>query len=486
MDGKGICETSIAMAVVQRANGNRQEAVALYHKALEADASSVEAWVGLALCQEELGNKDAARDALLHCLKQRPQTAYAHHRLGFLAYQQKHFTEALPHYQQAMHFAQGWYEPRYHAAACCQELRRYAEALVFYQQALERKADSPALWYHYAKALKDAGQLDSALQAYQHALMLKPDYADAQYSRGLLHLLRGDWLAGWPDYELRWQGSDRAAVEHRPVTTLPQWQGEDVLPDSGIVVYAEQGMGDSIQCFRYVEWLRERFARVKFCAPAPLVTLFQANATPELTIEPRIKTATDEAGYTNYIHSLSLPGVFKTTPTHLPAAPYLAPPKERMAYWQQRLTNEARPKVGVVWMGGKLSHAPARDMDFAYLMPLLVLQGICWMSLQKDEKAPAGIPMTDWMSEVMDFADTAALIASLDMIIAVDTSVAHLAGALGKPVWLLNRFESEWRWMRGRETTPWYPSMRIFNQPAPGDWAGVIQQVKSEICKCLL
>jgi len=125
-------------------------------------------------------------------------------------------------------------------------------------------------------------------------------------------------------------------------------------------------------------------------------------------------------------------------------------------------------------------------MDFAYLMPLLVLQGICWMSLQKDEKAPAGIPMTDWMSEVMDFADTAALIASLDMIIAVDTSVAHLAGALGKPVWLLNRFESEWRWMRGRETTPWYPSMRIFNQPAPGDWAGVIQQVKSEICKCLL
>ena len=454
-----------------------EAAVALYQEVVSRHPQEIDAWVGLALCYEELGDLPAACQALLACLAHRPETAFAHHRLGWLSFQQRCFTDALSHYLQAIRYAPNWVNPHYHAALCCQELRLYPDAIAHFQNAVRCKADLPNVWYHAAKALKDGGWLDVALPVYQKALELQPDYSEARYSLGLLHLLRGDWLAGWDGYELRWQGSDRAATEHRPATTLPLWQGEDVPPDSGVVVYAEQGKGDSVMCFRYAGLLRERFARVKFAETAPLVTLFQHSAPEGVEVVARIRRAIDETGYTHYIHTLSLPAAFKTTPETVPAAPYLQAPPERKRYWQQRLDTEPRPKVGLVWRGGKLSYAPGRDMAFHHLVPLLNLDGICWFSLQKDDAPPIDSPVIDWMNEVGDFADTAALVASLDLIISVDTAVAHLAGALGKPVWLLNRYESEWRWMRGKDTSPWYPSMRIFNQGAPGDWDGVITQV---------
>ena len=474
---------AIAKAHFEHAAGNFSAAGDHYRQALEDNGGDFEALIGLALCLEQLGDFEAAREALLRCLAIRPQTAYAHYRLGWLKTREGNHADALPHYLQAAGFAPGWYEPFHHAAVSCTQLRRYPEAIVFFKQALGRKADLPELWYHYAKTLKDAGQLDDALLAYQNALMLKPDYPEAAYSLGLMRLLKGDWLAGWAGYELRWQGSDRAVTEHRPATILPLWQGEEVAPESGIMVYSEQGMGDSIMCFRYAKVLNERFAQVKFAVTAPLVTLFQQSAPERVDVVARIRQAIDESGYTHYIHTLSLPAAFKTTPECIPSTQYLKAAQERANFWQQRLVTETRLKVGLVWRGGKLTYAPARDMAFPYLAPLLELDGICWVSLQKDESPPVDASMIDLMNDICDMADTAALVANLDLVIAVDTAVAHLAGALGKPVWLLNRFESEWRWMRGKDTTPWYPSMRIFDQPGPGDWVSVIQQVKRALIR---
>lgn len=471
----------LTAAHTRRAAGQWQDAIALYQELLSDQTHAIDAWFGLALCHEELGDLTAARLTLLACLAQRPQTAFAHHRLGWLCYRQKRFADAMTHYLHAIFCAPNWHEPHYHAAVCLHELRRYPEAITHYQNALNSKADLAVVWYHAAKALKDGGRLDAAFPAYRKALELQPDYADAQYSLGLLHLLHGDWLAGWEGYELRWQGSDRAAIEHRPNTTLHLWRGEDVPPDSGIIVYAEQGMGDSIMCFRYAGWLKERFARVRFAETAPLVSLFQQSAPAGVEVVTRIRQAIDETGYTHYIHTLSLPAAFKATPETVTSPPYLQALSGRMDFWRQRLAGETRLKVGLVWRGGKLSYAPARDMDFTSLAPLLKLEGIRWLSLQKDDAPPTDAPLTDWMNEVCDFADTAALVANLDMVIAVDTAVAHLAGAMGKPVWLLNRFESEWRWMRGKDTTPWYPVMRIISQSEPGDWAGVIAQVQAII-----
>lgn len=480
MSGLDSGENPLAAAHAHCAHGRWEDAITEFQKDLVRRPEALEAWIGVALCHEELGNVADAITALKCCLAQHPETALAFHRLGWLSYREKKLIGALKHYLKAIQCVPTWYEPSHHAAVCCHELRRYPEALAHYEHALTCNDNLAIVWYHTAKVLKDGGQLAAALPVYRRALALQPDFVDARYSLGLLHLLRGEWLEGWKGYELRWQGSDRAGVEQLPATDLRRWFGEDVPEGSGLVVYAEQGMGDSIMCFRFAELLSGRFARVKFAETLPLVTLFQYNAPAGVEVVPRIRQAINETGYTHYIHSLSLPAAMRLTPENVPGEPYLRAPLERRMFWQQRLDSDHRPKVGVVWRGGKLTHAPARDAGYSCLAPLLKIDRICWVSLQMDELHVPANETANWMDQVKDFADTAALIANLDLVIAVDTAVAHLAGAMGKPVWLLNRFESEWRWMRDRNTTPWYPSMRIFSQSKPGDWDGVISQVLAE------
>ncbi|MDP2794976.1 MAG: tetratricopeptide repeat protein [Sulfurisoma sp.] len=407
--------------------------------------------------------------------------AQAAFETGFAAYRQGRYAEALGHYRAVMAQSPAWFEPHWHAGVCCHQLRRYAEALDCYSRAMALNAEHAQVGYHHAKALKDAGDLDAALAAYRQALDLKPGDPEMLYSQGLLYLLRGEWRQGWPGYELRFAGSDRAATEHRPRTGLLRWQGGAVPEGSGIVVYAEQGMGDSIQCVRYAAALRQRFSRVRFSVQIPLVGLFQANAGYGVDVVPRVAGPIDESGHTHWIDMMSLPAVLNTTPDTVPPAPYLVACPERAEYWRGRLAKETRPRIGVVWQGGKLTHAPARDMPFGFIAPLLEHVDIAWISLQKDMEFAGNAALIDWMPEVRDFADTAALVSVLDGVVAVDTAVAHLAGALGRPVWLLNRHESEWRWMHGRTTTPWYPSMRILTQPEPGDWGAVIAAVSSAL-----
>ena len=246
-------------------------------------------------------------------------------------------------------------------------------------------------------------------------------------------------------------------------------------------------MGDALMLWRYASPLRERFRQVKFAMPAPLVRLLSLNAPPGVDVVPRVAGAINEDGYTHQIDLMSLPACFGTTPDTVPCAdrPYLVADPEAIKAWQERLAADPRPKIGLVWEGGALTQAPARDMPFEALQPLLARKDICWVSLQRDLRLPEGSPVHDWMPEVSDMADTAALIANLDAVIAVDTAVAHLAGALGKPVWLLNRYESEWRWLTRKSHTPWYPSMQLLQQPTPGDWASLIAQLNERMLPTL-
>lgn len=469
---------TIDAADAARVAGQYDVAAGMYRSLIELHGNSIDAWVGLALCREALGEEPGAREALLHVLAMRPQTAYAHYRLGWLDSKHGLYDKALVHYQDAVRLAPNWAEAAHHLASCYHQLRCYGQALEHYRAAIGMDAARPHLLYHYSKALKDAGQLDAALSAYTQALAADPDSAMVRYSLSLLQLLRGDWLAAWPNYELRWQGSDRAGVEHRPATRLLPWSGGSAPVHGGLAVFAEQGMGDTLQCYRYAGLLAERFGSVRFYVQAPLVGLLRRSAPTGIEVAPRVEQEMDEAGYTHYAHMLSLPGALDTIPANIPGTPYIFADAGRTAYWRARLGAPGSTSIGLVWMGGKLSHAPARDMPFACLAPLFSLPGVNWVSLQKDASPPGDAPVADWMGEVADFAETAAVIGALDLVIAVDTAVAHLAGAMGKPVWLLNRFESEWRWMHGKTRTPWYPSMRIFNQPAPGDWTSVIAQVR--------
>lgn len=404
---------------------------------------------------------------------------------GWNFYQQGNLAEAANCYREAADIKPGWYEPQYHLAICAQHKRDYVTAVGHYLAAIALKPDVPILNYHAAKCLKDSGHLDAALPLYLKALNLQPDLHDAKYSLGLLHFLKGNWAEGWKGYSLRMLGSDRADREYRTNTgNLTPWRGEAVPPNSKILVTCEQGMGDVLMVFRFAQLLRQYFINVGFTVHAPLVVLCQSNSQPGVEIIRWIKAPAPTEEYTHTICMMDLPAAFGASPENIPKNPYIRASSTQNPGLTEILNNLLRIpkfKVGVVWQGGKVSVANGRDMPFDQMLPMLqdpfLNERIQWVSLQKDIKVD-GLPnFLNAMLPVDNFADTAALVDKLDLIISVDTSVAHLAGAMGKPVWLLNRFESEWRWMHGRTVTPWYPSMQIFNEPSPNAWPEVIRNI---------
>jgi hypothetical protein len=408
---------------------------------------------------------------------------------GWSLYQQGNLTGATKCYLEAAAIKPGWYEPQYHLAVCAQHKRDYVTAIGHYLGAIALKPDVPILNYHAAKCLKDSGHLAAATALYAKALHLQPDFADAKYSLGLLEFLKGNWQGGWKGYGLRLEGSDRADKEYRTETAgLAKWRGEAIPKDSKLLVTCEQGMGDVLMCFRFVPLLKQLFGNVGFTVHAPLVELCQSNVPEGVEVIRWVKAPAPIEYYTHTIHLMDLPAAFGATPENIPNSPYIkaaSTNNRELAEVLNGLSTSQKIKIGVVWQGGKVSVANGRDMPFEQMLPMLqdpyLNERVQWVSLQKDIKVD-GLPyFLNAMLPVQNFADTAALVEKLDLVISVDTAVAHLAGAMGKPVWLLNRFESEWRWMHGKSTTPWYPSMRIFNEPRPGEWPSVIREISQTL-----
>jgi hypothetical protein len=289
-------------------------------------------------------------------------------------------------------------------------------------------------------------------------------------------LAAGEMAEGWKEYEWRWRTPLMFAVRRR--FTQPAWDGGG---GGTLLIHAEQGLGDTLQFCRYATLAAARGARVILEVQAPLVRLLRSLPGAGAVI------ARGEAlpDFDVHAHMLSLPHIFGTTLETISAAtPYLTADPADSETMRIRLGQKTGLRVGLVWAGNSYASVPEmaavdrrRSLAPEHLAPLLDIPEIDFISLQKGGKAPAAFGLTDFMDEMRDFADTAALVENLDLVISVDTSVAHLAGALGKPVWLLNRFDAEWRWLDGRTDSPWYPGMRIFRQDKPGDWDGVIAAV---------
>ena len=397
------------------------------------------------------------------------------------------FQEAIPSYDRALALGLDIAGLHYRRGLALFELGRLPEALASYDRALAMKPDMPMAIYSRGFLQQELGQLEKAKASYARALIQMPNSPQAKLSMGMVCLATGQWREGWEYYEARWAGSHetRKGKLRHPPTRLPQWQGERSLEKSNLLVFPEQGLGDGLQFSRYLLLAKERFAKVSFCCPAPLVRLFRASFSPAIEILDTYPK--DQSAWQWQCPIMSLPKAFGTTLENVPNhTPYLQVRPKWPEKWHGRLAEVAgnRLRVGLVWSGFKNHKSDAkRSIALRKFAPLLADNRIAWVSLQKGDAAnpqasaaeAAGI--IDWMSEVNDFADTAGLVSGLDLVITIDTSVAHLAGALGKPVWMLNRFESEWRWMRGREDSPWYPSMRIFSQKTAGDWEEVLSRV---------
>jgi hypothetical protein len=355
--------------------------------------------------------------------------------------------------------------------------------------------------YMLGAALVHAGRFKEAEAALKLALEMQPNNLQATKMLAMRHLLDGNWSLGFRLYEsMRHEAMRRAPLDQPDVNRdwlrfidhvlagIPAWQGES-LQGKRILVWSEHGRGDAIMTLRLVSELRDRHGASEIAGVSDMAEkcLFEA-AGVSTFFELRADWKPAPEAYDFHCSIFSLLNLLGVTVDNIPGrVPYLKVPPEKIAQWRERLAGVAGLKVGVVWGGNPaVPFDRIRSVSLTTLAPLRGLPNVGFVSLQKDgparkELQSADFPMADMMDDCVDFIDSAALVENLDLVIAVDSAVAHLAGAIGKPVWLMNRHESEWRWLRNRENSLWYPSMRIFNQTEPRDWGPVVGSMAAEL-----
>ena len=362
---------------------------------------------------------------------------------------------------------------------------KYKEATRCFESATRLDPEPPANWANLAMMLKIEGRFDDALTAYDRAIARDGGDSRIKVNRATALLHMGRWEEAWPEYEWRFLRPGYAPISTAPL--LPSLTPGARLDGLRILVWHEEGYGDTLQFARYLPLLTRLGAEVTVAVPAPLLRLMRG--VPGIAV---VRTGEpDLPPHDAHCPFFSLPRVFGTTTREVPNAPYLAADPALAATWSARLPKNGLC-VGLVWAGqarpwlqGFGSMDRRRSAGLAAFAPLATVRGVHFVSLQAGTPAaqepPEGLILNDPMAAVRDFADTAAIVANLDAVIAVDTAVAHLAGAMGKPVFLLDRYDNCWRWLHGRADTPWYPSMTIFRQPRPGDWMSPMHRAASSL-----
>ncbi|MDR3402695.1 MAG: tetratricopeptide repeat protein [Chthoniobacter sp.] len=464
-----------------RGLGRFDEAVAAYRCALEMQPNVPEVCNNLGNALKQQGRFEEAAVAYRQAIALRPLYANAHSNLGSVLTDQGRPEEAIAACGRALELKPDFAEARSNLGAALAEMGRFDDAIAAYRRALALRPNLAETHKNLGDALFETGRYEEALAAFHQAMTFKPGYPAAGFSQSLAWLLLGDFERGWLAYETRWE-------THRltkPNFHQPTWDGGPV-DGRRVLVYAEQGLGDAIQFVRYAERIAERGGRVIVECQRPLMELFRsARGVSEV-----VATGEPLPPFDLHAPMLSLPLVLETRWESIPRqVPYLSAEPGRRERWEQRLGNDrVRLRVGLAWSGSpQHRHARKRDLPVEKLEPLFHLEGIDYFSLQMGDAAAAiqrvsgTTTIIDHTAHLTDFADTAALMAELDLIISVDTAVAHLAGALGRPVWTLLPFVPDWRWGLEREDTPWYPTMRLFRQPALGDWDSVIQRTTIEL-----
>jgi hypothetical protein len=368
------------------------------------------------------------------------------------------------------------------------ETGKYKDAARCFDSAARLEPDSPAGWSNLGMMLKIEGRFDDAIAAYDRAAAHAGSDAQIQVHRAIALLHAGRWEEAWRDYEWRLDRPGRPAVSNAPL--LRTLDADSRLDGQRVLVWHEEGFGDTIQLARYLPMLSGLGAEVIASVPAPLVRLIQG--MPGITV---VQAGRPLPPHDMQCPFFSLPRAFNTTTRNVPGDPYLIADPDLAATWAARLPGPGLGLgVGLVWAGqarpwlqGFTSVDRRRSVGLAAFAPLASVRGARFVSLQagtpaaQGQEPPPGMELTDPMERVRDFADTAAIIANLDVVVSVDTSVAHLAGAMGKPVFLLDRYDNCWRWLHGRTDSPWYPTMTIFRQSRPGDWGSVMQRAASSL-----
>jgi Tfp pilus assembly protein PilF len=464
-----------------QARNQKLEAAREYLGALELHSGFFEAAFNLGVLFQEMGQNDEAVGCYRHALQCKPDLAPAWGNLGVALRDTDRSQEAVSSFRQALRLQPGEPDVLNNLGNTLLAQQQYAEAIACFRDGLRRAPANPGIHLNLGNALRCSGHVVEAIQSLRHAVELQPDLAEAHWDLAFTLLLQGDFTEGFQEYEWRWR---RPKFPRRRFAS-PLWFGED-LAGRTLLVHTEQGAGDNIQFARFVGQLPQRGARVLLECPPSLTALFESLAGVS-----RIIPKGDPLPEVDFhLPLLSLPQRLGVTLETIPVrTPYLRPPAHRCVVLPPpHSPQDVRLRVGLAWRGNpQHPNDRQRSLPLALLEPLFAVPNVAFYDLQlapgpqfagEGASQPALVPMEGLLR---DFADTASAVMKLDLVIAVDTSIAHLAGALGRTAWILLPFAPDWRWMLAREDTPWYPSLCLFRQAAPGDWAAVVRRVRDAL-----
>ena len=475
-----------SQGVVQQTNGRWTEAEASYRRVIALYPDVADAYNNLGIVLGKLERRDEALAVARRTVELSPGSAAFHDNLGIAQNELGLYAEAEASFRAATTLDPGNVGARHNLGKALHSQGRLDEAGRVLQDALRQRPDDSRILNDMGVLLHEMGRTADAEMVFRTALNHAPDDADLHYNLGLILLLTGQFRDGWTEYHWRWKTDGYRRLKRD--FPQPEWDGSP-LPGGRLLIHAEQGLGDTLQFCRLARLAAARLApdaRLTFEIHKPLVSLLR-DQWPEVEV---IGHGEPLPAFDAYLPLLSLGGVLGQDHQTIDGAPYLKPDPERVAAWAERLAPLPGLKVGLVWAGGGLATIDRkRSVALAALAPLAAVPGVSFVSLQRDAPAaqakspPAGMALLDLADDLTDFVETAAIIANLDLVISVDTAVVHLAGAIGAPVWMLNRFDTCWRWELGREDTPWYDRLRQFRQPTAGDWDSVIAALAAALAE---
>lgn len=444
-----------AMGRVQEAAARYAEAESSYREAIRLDAGHARAWNNLGCVLHMQGRLDAALDG----------------------------------YRKALELDASQPEANQNYAAIVRDEAAQALAIQGYLRQTAENPHDAAAFNNLANTYAELGRQAEALASFERAIALDPQRAEAHFGKATLLLLRGDYAQGWQEYEWRWRLSAFSEAARR--FPQPMWDGSRIAGGT-ILMCAEQGFGDTLQFVRYAPRVAERCAAVVLECQPQLKALLQDVAGVQRVV------ARGEAlpRFAAHVYLMSLPRIFGTTPDTIPwQGPYVHADPQRAEQWRPLIEPRAaaRLRVGLIWAGNPQQWGDrSRSMSLAMLAPLARAAGVAFYSVQKGEAGaqaaapPAGMKLADLTGRIRDFSDTAALLSHLDLVISIDTSVAHLAGAMGVPAWVLLSRAPHWPYQLERGDHPWYPAMRLFRQQRDGDWSEVVERVARELMRLSL
>lgn len=472
----------LAALALQR-EGRLDDAETLFRHELAKDATNWQVLHQLGEIHLTRGQYPEALHFIGAAMKANSGSAEITSNYGVVLRELKRDGEAIEYLNRALMLKPGYLPALLTRGASLQRLGRREEALAAFDRILQRDPQHAKAHYNRASILHELRRFDEALDAFARATALAPDNTDAHWNESLTRLLCGDYKRGWQKYE--WRSKRLGHVDRK--FSQPLWLGEEPLANKTILIHAEQGFGDTLQFVRYIPLLAQMGAKVVLEVQPALKSLLASLKG----VSVLVARGEELPAFDLHCPIMSLPLASRTELSTIPASvPYLEAPQKRIEQWRSRLPRTKKLRIACAWAGSATHEQDlVRSIALRQFAPLFAESGVEWISIQRDlrpgdaEILQAHPEVIHCGNELTDFADTAAILSEADLVLSVDTSVVHLAGALNRPVWVMLQYMPDFRWLLDREDSPWYPSARLFRQPKFDDWESVVERMRGEIAK---